>query len=130
MAIEAILPLASICRGVAAFLFWRKIELTTCVPRVLFKISNIAPFSLPVAEFYLFRTHYVVMYIALLLSMALIAYEQKTQRISQINLCGPELPVVSILAIIPFLAPTYIAGLLLRYNELRLFTMNDTTNRQ
>ena len=90
VAIEAILPLGTVCRGVGAFLFWKLIDFNDfdgCVPRVLFKVSNIAPYSLPIADYFLFRTHYVVMYSAIFLSMALIAYERKTDKIIDIGLC-------------------------------------------
>ena len=132
--IEAIMPVNAICRGVSEFLFFRNFVLnsTDCMPRSMFKVANIAPFALPVADAFLFRSHYIVFYVALAAMFAIIAYEKKTDFIHKNGICSsnPGQRVLDMLVSIPFFLPVFLSVLLLRYNELRLFYMSETNDRQ
>ena len=136
-AIDAVLPLNVICRCIFSIVFWKLLPFkSSCFPRTLFKISNVAPFALTFSDFFLFRTHYVVYYLSMIIAVSLFGAETKTQYITQLSLCkineerGFTARVVHVLVILPWIMPIFFSGFLLRFNELRICHVNETIQRQ
>jgi hypothetical protein len=120
-AIEAILPFNGFCRGILGYFFIQLIPLQQCFPRSLMKVANFAPVCLSLSEFFLFRTHYSVFYISVIVYMLMLGFEKKTQMIQEMGLCHDRSPAFEALSILPWIAPCAFTVFQLRFNEMRAF---------